>query len=309
MSRHELRSTPATVATSLSRDLRPVLTIDPGDEVVVRAHDVLGHLRRFAATEGGGPRLLGDDAGLAVPGPIAVRGAEPGSTLAVRLLDVVPDDWGWTMAGWQGNQLEHRLGVAGDAPTHVVWDVDPWRGVARSEQGFEVDVAPFLGIVGLAPGEPGEHSLIPPRPTGGNLDCRELGPGATLYLPVEVPGALLLVGDGHAAQGDGEVAGTALECGTTTTMVVDLVDAPPVEGLHAQTPAGRLTFGLSPDLNEATTQALDAMVTWIQAIHGLDRPTALALASVSVSMRITQIATPVWGVHALLPTDALRRAA
>ena len=129
-----------------------------------------------------------------------------------------------------------------------------------------------------------------------------------MYLPVEAPGALLFVGDGHAAQGDGEVAGTALECGMTMTLVVDLVDDPPVEGLHAETPAGRVTFGLSPDLNEATAQALADMVTWIQVTYDLDRPTALALASVAVSMRITQIATPVWGVHALLPTGALRRA-
>jgi acetamidase/formamidase len=129
--------------------------------------------------------------------------------------------------------------------------------------------------------------------------------GSTLYLPVTVPGALLSVGDGHAAQGDGEVSGTALECGMTTTMTLSLLDGAPVEGVHADTPAGRITFGFDADLNAATATALDRMVDWIAGLHGTTRAQSLAMASVAVSMRVTQVANRTWGVHALLPHDAV----
>ena len=103
--------------------------------------------------------------------------------------------------------------------------------------------------------------------------------GTTLYLPVTVPGALLSLGDGHAAQGDGEVAGTAIECGMTTRVQLSLTAGRPVPGVHAVTPAGRITFGFSPDLNEAMGDALDAMLTWLQGLYGLDKAAALAVAS------------------------------
>ena len=112
----------------------------------------------------------------------------------------------------------------------------------------------------MPPAEPGEHSTTPPRTLGGgNLDCRELVAGSTLYLPVTVPGAALCLGDGHAAQGDGEVSGTAIECGMTSTVTLSLVDEPPLSTIHAVTPAGRLTFGFSAELNEAMTAALNAI--------------------------------------------------
>jgi acetamidase/formamidase len=169
-----------------------------------------------------------------------------------------------------------------------------------------VPVAPFLGVVGMPPAEPGEHSTIPPRPLGGgNIDCRELVAGSTLYLPVTVPGALLCLGDGHAAQGDGEVSGTAIECAMTTEVVVDLVPDPPVPGIHAVTPAGRITFGFGHDLNEAMGDALDAMLTWMQGLYGLTRTAALALAGPTVDLRITQVVNDVWGVHAVLAGRAL----
>ena len=122
-----------------------------------------------------------------------------------------------------------------------------------------------------------------------------------LYLPVTVPGALLCVGDGHAAQGDGEVGGTAIECGMTTAMDLDLVLDVPVDTIHATTPSGRITFGFNQNLNEAMTAALDAMLVWMQSLLGLQKVEALALASVVVDLRITQVANEVWGVHAVLP--------
>ncbi|MGI4895025.1 MAG: acetamidase/formamidase family protein, partial [Janthinobacterium lividum] len=129
----------------------------------------------------------------------------------------------------------------------------------------------------------------------------------TLFPPVQVPGALLCLGDGHAAQGDGEVCGTAVECGMTTELTLDLVRDPALPGVHALTPSERITFGFDADLNAATEQALSAMVTWMAADLEVDRTTALALASSTVDLRVTQVANRTWGVHAVLAHTALRR--
>jgi acetamidase/formamidase len=160
--------------------------------------------------------------------------------------------------------------------------------------------------MGLPPDQPGEHSTIPPRASGGgNIDCKELVAGSTLYLPVTVPDALMYLGDGHAAQGDGEVGGTAIECPMTTEAVIDLVTDRPLASIHAETPAGRITFGFDADLNVAMGDALDAMVGWLQVLFDLEKAAALALASTCVDLRITQVANQTWGVHAVLPTGVL----
>jgi acetamidase/formamidase len=130
--------------------------------------------------------------------------------LAIQLEQLRPDPWGFTVADGRDTPLNRRLGIADGAIMRLLWDLDIEQSTAVSDLGFTVDLAPFLGVVGLAPDEPGEHSTIPPR-ARGNIDCRDLIAGSTLYLPVMVPGALLSVGDGHGAQGDGEVGGTAIE--------------------------------------------------------------------------------------------------
>lgn len=186
-----------------------------------------------------------------------------------------------------------------------MWDIGD--GTATNNRGQTVDIAPFLGVVGVPPVEPGPHSTIPPRAeSGGNIDCRELVAGSTLYLPVTVPGAMLHLGDGHAAQGNGEVAGTAIECPMTTEVTLNLRERTPVSGIHAETPEGRVTFGFDADLNVATGDALDAMLAWLRPLFDLDRTAALALAGVAVDLRITQVANDTWGVHAVLPYDAVR---
>lgn len=126
-----------------------------------------------------------------------------------------------------------------------------------------------------------------------------------MFLPVTVPGALVHLGDGHAAQGDGEVSGTAIECPMTTTVTLDIVTRAPVRGLHAVTPHGRITFGFDPNLNAAMVDALTAMITWMQYLYDLDRGTATALASSVVDLRVTQVANDTWGVHAVLPHGAV----
>jgi acetamidase/formamidase len=222
--------------------------------------------------------------------------------LAVRLDSLVPDSWGWTQAGGRDNPLNRRLGTVDGPPAHLLWELDPIGRSGVNQHGVRIPLAPFLGVIGVAPAEPGEHSTIPPRAdAGGNIDCRELTAGSTLFLPVNVDGGYLYLGDGHAAQGDGEAGGTAIECAMTTELTVSLLGSAPVDSIHAITPTSRITFGFSPDLNEATASALSAMLGWLQRLLGLDRAAALATAGVIVDLRITQIANQCWGVHAVLP--------
>jgi acetamidase/formamidase len=307
MTEHRLEPTPETVIDFFSRENEAVLTVDAGDKVVVRSLDSSGYLTRQQKPGDEQPRILPAKRGHCLTGPIAVRGAEPGTVLAVRLAGLRSGDWGWTVAAAKDNPLNRRLGLADGPPTSLLWELDADAGTGTNNLGHTVGLAPFLGVIGLPPAEPGEYSTVPPRAFGGgNIDCRELVAGSTLYLPVTVPGALLCMGDGHAAQGDGEVSGTAIECPMTTEVVLDVITGPPVPGIHAETPAGRITFGFNEDLNAAMGDALDAMLTWMQLLYDLDRASALALASPTVDLRVTQVANEVWGVHAVLPAGAIR---
>jgi acetamidase/formamidase len=301
-----LAATPGTTTDVFCRETQPAATVAPGERLTVGSLDASGYLERQRVPGEDRPRMHRGRRGHCLTGPIEVTGAEPGQVLAVRLLALRPAGWGWTVAAARDNRLTRRLGLAAGPPSWLLWEIDADRGVAACDRGYEVAIAPFLGVVGMPPAEPGEHSTVPPRAAGGgNIDCRELTAGSTLYLPVTVPGALLCVGDGHAAQGDGEVAGTAIECAMTTELQLDLLASAPVPGLHAVTPAGRITFGFSEDLDEAMAEALDAMLAWMTALLGLDKAVALALASPAVSLRVTQVANGVWGVHAVLPGGAL----
>jgi acetamidase/formamidase len=304
---HQIAASLDTAIDVFTAERDPVLRVEDGDTVTVRTLSAAGHTDRQTSPGAEAPTLLDPRRGHCLVGPIAVAGARPGQVLAVHFEQLVPDDWGYTGAGGVDNELNRALGLADPASSGpLLWDIDAAAGTARNQLGLGVRTAPFLGVVGLPPEPTGEHSTIPPRPVGGgNIDCRELVAGSTLFLPVTVPDALLFVGDGHAAQGDGEVSGTAVECGMTTTMTLSLLDEAPVAGIHADTPAGRITFGFDADLNAATAVALDRMVDWIAGRYGTTRAEALAMASVAVSMRVTQVANGTWGVHALLPHDAI----
>ncbi len=307
MPEHQLDAERHTVTDVFSNEAPPVLTVDPGDTLVVHSLDASGHLERQRTPGEKRPLILSARRGHALVGPIAVRGAEPGMALSVRLEDLRPDEWGWTVAAAADTPLNRRLGLAGAEPSWLLWELDADRLTGTNQYGHTVALAPFLGVIGMPPPEPGEHSTIPPRVQGGgNIDCRELVAGSTLFLPVTVPGALLCVGDGHAAQGDGEVSGTAIECGMTTRFTVGLESDPPVPTAHAVTPSGRITFGFSEDLNEASAQALEAMLGWMRTLFDLDTAAALALASTAVDLRVTQVANQVWGVHAHLANGVVR---
>ena len=297
------------------RDLPPVLTVESGDTVLVRSLDATGHLERQRVPGEDVPVMISQRRGHCLTGPIAVRGALPGDVLAVRFVSMRPDDWGWTVAAARDTPLTRRLGLHEGPRAWLLWEIDADAGVATDNRGHQVTIAPFHGVTGLAWDEPGEHSTVPPRAVGGgNIDCKELVAGSVLYLPVSLPGALLSIGDGHAAQGDGEVAGTAIECGMTTEIQLDIVTglagstpgSRPVPGVHAETPAGWITFGFSPDLNTAMYDALDAMLSWMGGVYGLGKADSLALASPVLDLRVTQVANESWGVHALLPAGAIR---
>ena len=305
---HSLAVTPDTVVETISRDGAPVLTVQPGDTVVVESLDSGGHLEPQRRPGEQRPRMFSPSRGHCLTGPVAVGGARPGDVLSVHFAAIEPGPWGWTASGGAESWLNHRLGLGEGRGGHLLWEIDVPAGVARSHLGYAVRLAPFLGVVGVACDVPEDLSTVPPRPeSGGNMDCRDLVAGSTLYLPVNVPGALLTAGDGHAAQGHGEVGGTAIECPMTTTMVLDLVDDPPLRSVHALTPTARLTMGFDPDLNTATAAALDAMVTWMQGLLDVTRAEALALASAAVDLHVTQVANRTWGVHASLAHDAIRR--
>jgi acetamidase/formamidase len=303
MTRHKLvGDRPESMIEVYSYEVPPVLTIDPGDTVVAHSLNASGHLERQRTPGEDRPVMFPSRRGHCLVGPIAVRGAMPGQLLAVRFEDFRPDGWGFTATGGRDNILNRMLSTADGPPAWLLWDLDPDAGTGTNQYGFTVPLAPFLGVTGLAPDEPGDHSTIPPRTRGGgNIDCRELTAGSTLYLPVTVPEAYLFLGDGHAAQGDGEVGGTAIECGMTSTLTVSLLEPGPVDAVHAVTPTARITFGFDADLNRAMGDALSAMVTWLQSLLSLERAAAQATASVAVDLRITQVANESWGVHAVLP--------
>ncbi|NUR77487.1 MAG: acetamidase [Thermoleophilia bacterium] len=281
---HELPLEREILHGHFSRDRAPVLTVDPGDSV------------RFAVPNSGWwlgdgtlfePRSSPEDDGHALAGPIEVRGARAGSTLAVHVDEVVPEPWGETLTAW---------------PHRITWELDG--RIGRASTGQIVRLRPFLGVMGMPPVGHGVHSTIPPRPQGGNIDCKELVAGTTLFLPIPVDGALFSAGDGHAAQGDGEVSGTAIECAVSAQVTLDLHDDLKLDWPCARIDGAWLTFGFDEHLGFAAKKAVDGMISLMVRDRGLAPDDALALASIVVDLRVTQVVNGQLGVHAVLRDDA-----
>ena len=311
MAVRNIEPTRETLHGAFSMDLPPVLSIDAGDTVVfstleagwgLEASRDTGERRRF---EDFRPEWRGE--GHALCGPVEVRGAEPGMTLEVRVADLRTGTWGRTVAGGAyPEELNRRLGVA-EYEEHLEWTLDPDALVGRDQYGHSVALSPFMGVMGMPPDEPGLHPTQPPRTTGGNIDCKELIVGSSLFLPIAVRGALFSVGDGHAAQGDGEVCQTAIECPMQRgELSFRLHHDLRLRTLRARTPKGWISFGFHPDLDEAMFIAVEAMLGLMEGLFGLERPKALALASVAVDFHVTQVVNGAKGVHALLPHGAIR---
>jgi acetamidase/formamidase len=301
---HEIPLERRTLHGHFSRDLEPIVTIDSGDTVAFACLDAGWNVepgRKF------GPRSdeLGD--GHALVGPIEIRGAKANQTLEVRIEAVKVGAWGATFAGGWQTPLNDELGVSVGEGTELNWTLDVDAGLAVDQYGREVELRPFPGVLGMPPPEPGVHSTGPPRRFGGNIDCKELVAGTKLLLPIPVDAALFSAGDGHARQGDGEVSQTAIECPLDRLeLTLTVNDEPPLETPAAWTPDAWLTFGFDEDLDRAAAIAIDAMLKLMEREHGLERRDALALASVVVDLRVTQIVNGVRGIHALLAHDAIR---
>jgi acetamidase/formamidase len=311
VAQHEIPLERRTLHGHFSRDLEPVLVVDPGDSVAFSTPDAgwgigpptdaSGTRERFA------PRDDELDRGHPLIGPIEVRGARAGQTLEVRIDEVRVGTWGITDAGGWHSPLNERLGVADGETAVLVWTLDAASGVGRDLAGREVSLRPFLGVIGMPPPDAGIHSTGPPRTWGGNIDCKELVVGTTLYLPIPVDGALLSAGDGHAAQGDGEISQLAIEAPVErASLTLMLRDDLELAGPIAWTPSAWLTFGFDEDLDEAAADAIDGMLRLMGREHGLERREALALASVVVDLHVTQMVNGARGVHAILPHESIR---
>lgn len=312
MTVHRIEPERRTLHGHFSRDIPPALTIDSGDTVTFRTLDAGWGLEPPSSTDRDAmrkhfePRHEKLDAGHALCGPIEVRGAEPGMTLEVQIDSIRPGTFGMTWVGGWSTPINDRLGISEEGTT-LLWTLDPDAMRGRNNLGHVIPLHPFMGVMGMPPPELGVHATAPPRFCGGNIDCKELVAGSTLYLPITVPGGLFSVGDGHGAQGDGEVCGTAIECPMESVQLTFRLNRDlNITTARANTPAGWITFGFHEDLDEAMMVALEAMLGLMGEMFGLERLAALAMASLLVDMRITQVVNGVQGVHALLPHGALR---
>jgi acetamidase/formamidase len=304
---HRVAATDATVHHDWDADRDPVLSVDPGDVVRFECLDATGgELAPGATVEDVRSR---DSPGHAMTGPVAVDGAEPGDGLGVELLSVETGDWGVTYAYREEREAGFLPEAAPDGAIHH-WELDG--DVATFEEGVEVPIEPFPGNLGLAPADPGALSTTPPRAVGGNLDLRHLVAGSRLELPVEVPGGLFSVGDGHAAQGDGEVCVTAIECPTTVDVRFERLEDSPATP-RFETPGGGAwregpaigTTGIGPDAEAAARDALSAMLDRLER-RGFDRVRAYLLCSVAADLQLSQVVNdPNRTVACRLPTGVL----
>jgi acetamidase/formamidase len=287
------------------RSIDPILTVGSGEIVEIDALDASCGQITSSST-------LVDLAALdfsrvdQVNGPIAIHGAEPGDTLEIELLDFQPADWGWT-ASIPG------FGLLAEDFTDPALRITRLReSVAEFLPGVRIRLAPFCGELGVAPREEGAHSTIPPAEFGGNMDTRHLTAGTRLFLPVFAPGANFSLGDGHAAQGDGEVCGTAIEtpmrARVRLTVRKDVhVTAPEFltpGPLAAGTNIGPYyaTDGVGPDLMAAARDAVRRMIEYLGREHRLAPIDAYLLCSVAVDLKISEVVdAPNWIVTAYCP--------
>ncbi len=290
----------------------PVLTIAPGETVTIETVDSSGGQLSPAST-------VADIAALdfgkvnPVTGPVYIDGAKPGDALLVTLDGYRPSGWGWT-ANIPGFGL---LADQFETPALHLWSYDSvsLAPALYGEYG-RVPLKPFAGTLGVAPAEPGPHSIVPPRRVGGNMDIRDLAAGSVLTLPVEVEGALFSLGDTHAAQGDGEVCGTAIESPMDVTVTFDLLkgEAPAFPRFSTPGPVTRhldgkgydVTTGVGPDLMTGARDAVAGMIDLLTARHGMAPEEAYMLCSVCADLRISEIVDqPNWIVSFYFPRIVL----
>ncbi len=307
MTIHYIEPQVGTLHGPFSKDRTPILSIRSGDTIRYKTLDAGWGLEPFSERRVR-RRFEPNEPGHALCGPIAIQGAEPGMVLEIQINRIIPGTWGWTASGGFAHPVNQRLGIASDEQLHLNWKLDTNFMIGADQHGHRVALSPFMGVMGMPADEEGLQPTAPPRFCGGNIDCKELVAGTALYLPIAVAGGLFSVGDGHAVQGDGEVAVTALECpmelvDLTLTLREDMHISMP----RAKTSAGWITFGFHEDLDEAAMIALEGMLDLMNELFGYGRKEALALSSLVVDLRITQIVNGAKGVHAFLPNGAIKR--
>ncbi|MBV9630004.1 MAG: acetamidase/formamidase family protein [Xanthobacteraceae bacterium] len=306
MTHHHLKAGPETCHWGyFDPRLKPVLAIKSGDEVTVDSvsgnpefmpdpakFGIPPELKEIhARTEHGpGPHIL--------TGPIFVEGATPGRVLEVRILDVsLRQNWGYNVI----RPLAGALPDDFDEQRNIFIPLDKARMVGTLPWGLELELAPFFGVMGVAPPEGwGRITSIVPRAMGGNLDNKELGAGATLYLPVFREGALFSCGDGHGVQGDGEVCVTAIETALQGRFQFiarnDLTFTYP----RAETATHYITMGMDPDLDQCTVMALRDMLVLLGEKANLSREDAYTLCSLAADVRVTQLVNGSKGIHVMI---------
>jgi len=310
---HALRSSPKTIHWGYwDGSLPPVLEINSGDRVAIEC--VSGNpewmpppasgfkpLPELQAIHEATTRSMGNHI---LTGPIHVRGAAVGDVLEVRILDIkLRQDWGYNLFRAYGGTLPDSFPY--QRIIHIALDAKSNTGILPS--GLRVPLRPFFGQLGVAPPKDfGRQSSKEPREFGGNLDCKELTAGSIIYLPIWNEGALFSTGDGHGAQGDGEVDGTAIETSLAGTFEFHVR-----RDLHwrlprAETATHFITFGLDVDLDNAARHALAAMIDWITTLTGIPKDEAYALASIAADLHVTQTVNFVKGVHAMIEKSILQ---
>lgn len=310
MATYQIRPERETLHGALYCGLKPAITIEPGDRVEFSTLEADWRTGRCTEpkTESGAffPRDRETDFAQALCGPVYIKEAKPGMTLAVSIGELTPGNWGWSRVGLGNPDHLKRIGCE-EGEYFLVWDIDVKAGICTSNEGHKVPMRPFVGVYAVAPEGQEMRTTHYPGNFGGNLDCKALVTGSTLYLPIFHDGALFSVGDGHAAQGDGEMGCTAIECPyEKISLTFDLVQGT-FGSPTAKTPEGWVTFGYSESLTDAAYMALNNMVRLLMYLYGFERREALTAASVAVDMRVTQIVNGVRGAHAVLPYGSILR--
>jgi acetamidase/formamidase len=284
----------------------PVMTVESGDTVVVHTRDVSDNQINPDSTTADIARLDWDRV-YPLGGPIAVEGAEPGDTLAVEVLDLHTEGWGWTA-------ILPGLGLlADDFPDPYLRVFDISGGDYARLDSASIPLDPFLGTMGVCPAGAEAQPVMPPGTFGGNMDTRQLNQGTTLYLPVQVAGALFSTGDAHGCQGDGEVCVTGLEAPMYATLRFSLDKKRELPAPQFRTAPGSLTSrvdhgawygttGVGPDLFVNAQNAVRAMIDHITDVSSLSREDAYLLCSLCVDLKISEVVDAgEWIVSALLP--------
>jgi acetamidase/formamidase len=295
---------PARVHHGWDRTLEPVLRIASGD-IVHYDLRMAGH-GQIAEGDGYAEARLDFDTLYHLSGPVFVEGASPGDTLRIEILELEPGDWGWA-------SVLPGLGLLPDdfpEPWAGTFDLRQ-RGTVEIAPGVRIPTSPFLGTMGTHPDEPAQASAFPPHKGGGNMDTRHLTAGSTLWLPIWCDGALFSCGDPHAAQGDGEVCVTAIECPMRTSLRLTVehraVPAPRFQTagplLKIDESAGHFgAMGIEPDLMQGARTAVRNAIAWLVDEHGLERREAYVLCSLAGDLKILEIVdSGVWNVGFTIP--------